>query len=92
MSMSCFHQVWLGGDVCAETTADASTLNYLDGLFDLKSPQTHWTLGNHDVRNGSLDWITAATGRPTYYAAYINDITLLVLNSSLAHASVFDCQ
>ena len=34
-----------------------ATLIYLDNIFNLSSPQTHWSLGNHDIRNGNLDWI-----------------------------------
>jgi hypothetical protein len=92
MSLSCFHQVWLGGDVCIETTEDQSTLNYLDNLFQLGSSKTHWTLGNHDVRNGNLDWITNTTNRNSFYVAHYNGMTLLVLNSSLNHSAILDCQ
>ncbi len=31
-----YEQIWLGGDICAETTKDYGTLVYLDGLFDWK--------------------------------------------------------
>ncbi len=35
----------LGGDLCVETTKDPATLAYLDDLFDLSDPNTHWSLG-----------------------------------------------
>lgn len=79
---SAYQQLWLGGDICSETTQEESTVDYVDDLFDLSSPTTHWTLGNHDVRNGNIDWLTDRTQRPTFYAHYFNGITLLVLNTN----------
>lgn len=80
---SAYQHIWLGGDICSETTKEESTLDYLDDLFDLDSPYTHWTLGNHDTRNGNLAWITNRTQRKTFYTAHFNGITMLVLNSIL---------
>lgn len=85
LSRTLYDQFWLGGDMCSETTADSLTLEYLDGLFDLGSPKTHWTLGNHDIRNGNLQWITKKTKRPTFYSANFNGICLLVLNTNFGH-------
>ena len=80
--LSGYQQIWLGGDVCAETTEEESTLDYLDDLFDLGSNTTHWTLGNHDLRNGNLEWITLRTGRKTFYTHHFDGITLLILNTN----------
>ena len=77
-----YKQIWLGGDVCSETTQDESTLDYLDTIFNLKSPNTHWSVGNHDIRNGNESWITSRTQRETFYATHFNGITLLVLNTN----------
>lgn len=74
-------QFWLGGDMCSETTHRESNLDYLDDLFDLGHPNTHWTLGNHDVRNGNLQWITERTKRPTSYVAHSNGMTLIVMDN-----------
>ncbi len=52
MDLSKFSQIWLGGDVCSETTQTQSTLTYLDNLFDLSNPGNFWSLGNQDIRNG----------------------------------------
>lgn len=82
-NLGAYQQIWLGGDICAETTQEETTLDYLDDLFDLDNPNTHWTLGNHDVRNGNENWITSRTKRKTFYTAHSNGITLLVLNSTL---------
>lgn len=83
---SVYDQFWLGGDMCSETTKDQATLDYLDNLFDLGSPNTHWTLGNHDIRNGNINWITDKTQRPTFYTTSFNGICLLVLNTSFMHS------
>lgn len=78
-----YDQFWLGGDLCAETTADVATLDYLDNIFDLGSPNTHWTLGNHDVRNGNIQRITDKTQRPRFYTANSNGLCILVLDTNL---------
>lgn len=77
--------VWLGGDLCAETTRKRSTIDYLDELFDLDSEDTHWAVGNHDVRNGNLDWITTATGRDLFYSNTKDGLTIAVIDNNVGH-------
>jgi len=84
-----FDGVWLGGDVCSEASLHHSTLQYIDSIFDLSQPTTHWALGNHDARNLNWEWIMALTGRETFYAQYNNGITVIVMNSNLVPA---DCE
>ncbi|MCP3928423.1 MAG: hypothetical protein GY705_04910 [Bacteroidetes bacterium] len=83
LDFSSYDQVWLGGDVCGQTTQEASTLNYLDSLFDLDSERFHWALGNHDVMDENLHFITDRTKRPTFYTTSFDGICLLVLNTNL---------
>ncbi len=83
LDYSAFNQVWLGGDVCSRTTEQPQTLAYLDSLFNLDSPRTHWTLGNHDVMFGNTERISQATGRPLFYSAWVDDMVVLVLNTNL---------
>lgn len=90
VDLSKYQQIWLGGDVCRETTHEEATLDYLDELFDLGKSTTHWTLGNHDTRNGNLEWITSRTRRPTFYTHSFDGITLLNLNSRLREPQ--DCE
>lgn len=78
-----FDQVWLGGDVCAQTSEKESTLAYLDSIFDLDSPRLHWAIGNHDLREGSLELITQYTKRPDFYTVWLDGICLMVLNTNL---------
>lgn len=81
-NMAGFDQVWLGGDICSETTKQPETVSYIDNLFDVGKPGNFWTLGNHDIRNGKLGRITSRTGRNTYYTEYLNGITVVVLNTN----------
>lgn len=85
-----YDHFWLGGDMCSETTRDSLTLEYMDFLFDLSSPTTHWALGNHDIRNGNLQWITNKTERHTFYTNTFNGICLMVLNTNYARKEVND--
>lgn len=82
LELSRYEQLWLGGDLCAETTKERSTLDYLDNLFDLGKPTTLWAMGNHDTRNGNLDWIRAKTGRKLHYVQNLGGISVIVSNST----------
>ena len=75
--------LWLGGDMCSETTKERATLEYLDDLFDLDSEDTHWAVGNHDVRNGNIDWIREFTGRDLYYTHTKDGLTIVVLDTNM---------
>lgn len=75
--------IWLGGDVCSEATLEYTTIEHIDGIFNLIHPNTHWTLGNHDARNGNWNWIEEKTHRKTYYTSYYEGISYMVLNTCL---------
>lgn len=77
-----FDQIWLGGDICSHTTRSEKTLQYLDSLFNLESPATHWAVGNHDIMDGRQEWIEAFTQRPSFYTTWVNGICLMVLNTN----------
>ncbi len=77
INFKAFDLLFLGGDITEETSKSPGTLTYLDSLFDLKSPNTLWALGNHD--NTNLDNIRQATHRPITYTYYKNGITFVVL-------------
>ncbi len=75
--------IWLGGDVCSEALLNYSTVQYIDSLFHLGNPETHWSLGNHDARNGNWEWYVDFTGRNTWYAYYSYGITRIVMNTNI---------
>jgi hypothetical protein len=86
---SSYTGIWLGGDVCSEATLNYSTIQYLDTLFDLGNPETHWTMGNHDARNGNWEYISDFSKRNTYYAYSSNKLTRIVLNTNMVPT---DCE
>lgn len=83
------HHVWLGGDICLNTTNSKRIFKYLDHIFDLKSPHTHWAIGNHDLYQETAP-IEAFTKKKVDYATYINGITLIVINSNTSRSGI-DC-
>lgn len=89
MDMSQFDGIWLGGDVGSEAALNYTNLNYLDSLFDLDNPMTHWALGNHDTRNGNLEWIEEFTQRPSFYSHSANGLTVVVLDGNI---TPLDCE
>lgn len=83
LSLDPYAGVWLGGDVCGLSSQEASTLAYIDGLFDLSHPRNHWAWGNHDIIGGHEDRIREATRRPSYYVHWQEGLCLVVLNTNL---------
>lgn len=83
LDYSSYAGVWLGGDVCSEALVDYSTVEYLDEIFDLGNPESHWSLGNHDARNMNWEYVTEVTKRKTYYAYYHNKMTRIVMNTNI---------
>lgn len=83
LDLSAYESIWLGGDVCSEALLEYSTLEYIDDLFDLKHPNSHWAFGNHDARNGNWKWLQELTGKKSYYASHYKGISYMVLNTNL---------
>lgn len=81
--------IWLGGDVCSEAMLNYSTVQYIDSIFNLGNPETHWSLGNHDARNGNWEWYLEFTGRNTFYTYSKFGITRLILNTNIVPT---DCE
>jgi hypothetical protein len=71
----------LGGDLTPQTSKSRTTMKYLDSLFDLKNPNTLWSLGNHDLESGDSNLIKEFTGRQLFYSYARDGITFLVLNT-----------
>lgn len=89
LDLSDYESIWLGGDVCSEALLEYTTLEYIDGLFNLKHPNSHWALGNHDARNGNWHWLEELTGKKTYYTSNYKGISYMVLNTTL---TPYDCE
>ena len=83
LSLSDYDGIWLGGDVCGEALLNYSTIQYIDSVVNLGNPETHWTMGNHDAREGNWEWYEEFTNRHTYYTYSSNYITRVILNTNL---------
>ncbi len=77
MDFSPYELLLLGGDITEETSKKRSTMEYVDGIFRLGSPNTHWALGNHDNADTAL--IREFTHKPITYAFHKDGITWVVL-------------
>lgn len=89
MDFSKYDGIWLGGDVCSESLLEYSTLEYINSIFGLKHPNTHWAFGNHDAQHGNWIWVEELTGRKTYYTSHYKGISYMVLNTCL---TPYDCE
>jgi hypothetical protein len=77
----------LGGDLAVSTSKDSATLAYCDKIFDIKSVNTLWSVGNHDVESGNKALIKKFTGRDTYYSYARDGIQFLILDTELGATS-----
>ena len=78
-----YSRTWLGGDISSEATLNRGNFVYLDSVFDLMAPTTQYALGNHDIRNGNIQYYREATGRkgpPT--KTQTNDETTTTMTTS----------
>ena len=78
-----YDRLWLGGDVCSESMLYKSTIEHIDSVFNLGSPKTQWAMGNHDVRNGNIQWYHELSGKQTYNYYSENGAVSVCLNSQL---------
>ena len=85
IDFSGFDALILGGDLAYESSKNIGTLQYLDSVFDLKNPETLWTLGNHDYQHPEL--ISQLTQRSTFYSFHKNGITFLNFDSQADHCN-----
>lgn len=83
LDYSQYDRVVLGGDICSEALQEYSTLEYLDSIFDLSNENTFYVIGNHDARNGNLDWYHRFTKRKSYFHHSDQGVVSLVLNTTL---------
>lgn len=83
LNLQAYDGHWLGGDVCANTMLNPQTIKYLNSLFDLKNPNTHFVLGNHEYRDHNLGVYFEATGRPDFYSMQFKGLMVSVLNTNI---------
>jgi len=86
ISFDRFDAVLLGGDLTANSSREDSTMQYLDGIFDLSNPKTLLAQGNHDVDN--IPRLISYTQKPTFYTFHQNRITFVILDTQLDSCSI----
>jgi hypothetical protein len=85
-----FEMLWLGGDLAWLSSENDATMSYLDSIFQFGSPNTLWSLGNHDYSD--LARVTSYTHRPNYYCHSHNGITVMVLDTQDSLSSILGAQ
>lgn len=83
LNKSNYDNIWLGGDICSETLLYQSTLEYLQAHLRIRDPHNYFSLGNHDRRNGNLEYFENFIGKKAYYADYYNGFSAIVLDTNL---------
>ncbi|MBX2817760.1 MAG: hypothetical protein KTR24_17275 [Saprospiraceae bacterium] len=78
-----YDRIWLGGDICSEAMLYETTLQHIDEVFDLSKATTQYALGNHDIRNGNIQWYHQYTGRRSYNHHTEHGLVSVCLNSML---------
>lgn len=89
-NLSNYDMLWLGGDMALNTSENATSMNYVNQVFNLSSSKTYFTLGNHDYTNTEL--IKSYTGRNKYFATYKNGITIMVLDTQDSLSNIVGAQ
>ena len=90
INYSMFDMVWLGGDLEYLTSKNDSSVAYINSIFDVESPNTLWSLGNHDYTN--IDLISKYTNRPSFYTFNTNGITFVVLDTQYDKSKISGLQ
>jgi len=83
LNLEQYDMIWLGGDLCVQSSSSMSTLNYLNKVYNLSSPNTLWAVGNHDILKGSIDSVNTITQRESFYTISRDNIVISVLNTNL---------
>jgi len=86
LDFKAFDLLLLGGDLAPATSRDQDTLELLDRIFDLRSPDTLWTLGNHDYHDAAR--VRAFTGHRSFYRRDLGGIRFIILDTQLTDGSV----
>ena len=76
-----YNMIFLGGDITYYTSINRVSMDYCNNLFNLGSPNTLWTMGNHDLSSPAL--VEEYTGRKRFYTYFRDGITFMVLDTEL---------
>lgn len=90
LDFSKYDMRWLGGDLADQTSNDEATMINVDTIFNLGSPNTLWSLGNHDYAN--LERVEKYTGRPPIYSTTKDGLCFIILDTHGGNSSFKDEQ
>lgn len=85
LDLDLYDMLLLGGDL-GNKTFEGSLIQHLDSLFDLDSPNTLWSIGNHDKTTDEK--FRKHTGKNKYHASSKNNISFIVLDSQDSLSSI----
>lgn len=87
IDFSNYDMTLLGGDLSMSSFSRKKViLPHLDSVFDFKSPNTLWSIGNHD--NVSNKRFYETTLKNKYHAYQKDDVTFITLNSQDSLSSI----
>ena len=81
-----YNMILLGGDLSKDSFKEQNMLSHLDSIFDLKSPNTLWSVGNHDETSSKKFYET--TGKNKYHAYGRDDVVFITLDSQDSLSSI----
>lgn len=85
-----FDMTLLGGDLALSSFTNDTITSHLDSIFNFKSPNVLWSVGNHDY-SSSAKWENT-TQKKKYHAASSNDVTFITLDSQDSLSSIIGDQ
>jgi hypothetical protein len=90
IDFSKYDMTLLGGDLAMNSFKNDTVINHLNRLFNLKSPTTLWSVGNHDQTSDNTFY--KHTGKHKYHAYNKDHINFITLNSQDSLSSIIGKQ
>ncbi len=89
LNLELYEMILLGGDLGVDSFQD-DFINHVDSIFNLKSKNTLWSVGNHDVT--SNENFKNVTGKNKYHFYKKNNTTFITLDSQDSSSSIIGKQ
>lgn len=90
LDYSSYDMLWLGGDMTYLSSMDDSTMQHIDNILNVGSPNTFWALGNHDYSD--LNRVEQFTKRPSFYTHHRDGLTIVVLDTQDSLSNIINEQ
>ena len=79
IDFSAYDMRLIGGDLAQNTFANKDAFAHRDSIFDFKSPNTLWSIGNHDKTSDTKFYNATLKGK--YHAYSRDDVTFITIDS-----------